>query len=124
RSSALPRIRAPALDPVHSALDRRVPVWVVRPALRFDSSLSAEPYPVLDLAFDGIFQDHPVRTRGMRADRWREPLSNLDENRPAAGGARADFRFHLLFHAVLERIYLRAHLHFVDRAQDRAGGDR
>ena len=42
----------------------------------------------------------------------------------AAGDARADLGLHLLLHAVLERVHLRAHLHLLDPAQDGAGRDR
>src|SRR5262249_23077373 len=35
-----------------------------------------------------------------------------------------DFSLHLLLHAVLERIHLRAHLHFLDPEQDGPGRDR
>ena len=37
-------------------------------AARADPDLSDHPDPVLDLAVDGILQDHPVRAGGVRAD--------------------------------------------------------
>ena len=39
----------------------RVPIRAVRHAVRADPHLSDHPDPVLDLAADGLFQDHPVR---------------------------------------------------------------
>ncbi len=39
------------------------------------------------------------------------------------GGARADLGWHLLVHAVVERVHLRARLHPEQRQQDRAGRD-
>ena len=54
-----------------------------------DPGLSDDPDPVLDLAADGLFQDHSLRARGMRADRRRQPLADPDQDRAAAGGARA-----------------------------------
>ena len=87
----------------------------VRPVRLADGAgadLSDHPDPVLDLAADGLFQDHSVRARGMRADRRREPLADPDQDHPAARRARPDLGRHLLAHAVLERIHLRADLHF------------
>ena len=78
RRRDLPRLSGAALDPVHPALDRRVPIRPVRHAVRADPDLSDYPDSVLDLAVDGLFQDHPVRARGMRADRRRQPLANPD----------------------------------------------
>src|SRR5262249_570868 len=60
----------------------------------------------------------------MRADRWRQPLADPHQDRAAAGGARPDLGIYLLLHAVLERVHLRAHIHFVDQQQDRASRDR
>ncbi|MHC2163285.1 hypothetical protein ACVL5V_005706 [Bradyrhizobium ottawaense] len=82
------------------------------------------PDPVLDLALDGLFQDHPVRARGMRADRRGEPLADPDQDRSAARNPRADLGLHLLLHAVLERVHLRVDLPAVDQQQDGAGRDR
>src|SRR5215471_5703180 len=60
----------------------------------------------------------------MRADRWREPLADPDQDRAAARHPRADLRLHLLLHAVLERVHLRADLPAIDPEQDGAGRDR
>ena len=49
------------------------------------------------------------------ASRWQI----LTQDRPAAGGARADLGVHLLLHAVLERVHLRAHLHLGEPATRR-----
>ena len=52
----------------------------------FDSPMAlilvypTHPDPVLDLAADGLFQDHPVRAGGMRADRRRHPLADPDQD--------------------------------------------
>src|SRR5215475_6060168 len=59
----------------------------------------------------------------MRADRWRKPLADPDQDRAAAGSSRADLRVHLLLHAVLERVHLRADLPAIDPEQDGAGRD-
>src|SRR3979409_2606491 len=119
----LPRLSDPALDPVHPAVDRRVPIRSVRHAFRADPHLSDHPHPVLDLADDGLFQDDSLRARGMRADRRRQPLADPHQDHPAAVGARDDLRLHLLLHPVLERVHLRAHLHLLDPEQDGAGRD-
>ena len=119
RRRDLPRLSGAAVDPVHPAVDRRVPVRPVRHAVRAHPHLSDHPHPVLDLAADGLFQDHPVRARGMRADRRRQPLADPHQDRPAARGARPDLGLHLLFHAVLERVHLRAHVHLFDPATRR-----
>ena len=58
--------------------------------------LSDVPDPVLDLAADGLLQDHPLRARGVRADRRREPLADPDPHRGAARRARPDLGLHLL----------------------------
>ena len=58
--------------------------------VRADPDLPDDPDPVLDLAADGLLQDHPLRARGMRADRRRQPLADPDQDRAAAGGAGAD----------------------------------
>ena len=79
---------------------------------------------VLDLAVDGILQDHSLRARGMRADRRRVALADPDPHRGAARHSRPDLGLHLLLHAVLERVHLRADLSAIDAEQDRAGGDR
>ena len=76
RRRHLSRLPDPALDPVHPAVDRRLSVRVVRHAVRADPDLPDDPDSVFDLAADGLFQDHSVRARGMRADRWRQPLAN------------------------------------------------
>src|SRR6185437_15256532 len=60
----------------------------------------------------------------MRTDRCRQPLADPRPHRLAACRARADLSLHLLFHAVLERIHLRADLYFLDAVQDRAGRHR
>src|SRR6185503_13739150 len=44
--------------------------------------------------------------------------------RAAAGDPRTDLGLHLLLHAVLERVHLRAHLPAIDPEQDGAGRDR
>src|SRR5262249_53445162 len=124
RRRDLPRLPHSAVDPVHSALDRRIPIRPFRPPVRAYSPLSHHLDPVPDLAVDGLFQAHPIRARGMRADRRRQPLPDPHQDRPAVGGAGIDFGLHLLLHAVLERIHLRAHLHFLDPEQDGAGRDR
>ena len=72
-------------------------------------------YPTILIPFstwllDGLFQDHPVRTGRMRADRRRQPLADPDQDRAAAGDPGADLGVHLLLHAVLERVHLRADL--------------
>ena len=74
----LPRLPGAAVDPVHPAVHGGVPVRPVRHAVRADPHLPDDPDPVLHLAADGLFQDHPVRTRGVRADRRREPLADPD----------------------------------------------
>ena len=115
RRADLPVLSGAAVDPVHSARHRRVPVRPVRLADGADPHLSDHPDPVLDLAVDGLFQDHPVRAGGMRADRRRQPLADPDQDRAAAGDPGADLGLHLLLHAVLERIHLRADLPAIDR---------
>ena len=95
-------------------VDRGLPIRPVRHAVRVDPDLSDDPDPVLDLAADGLLQDHSVRARGMRADRRRQPLADPDQDRTAALGARPDLGVHLLLHAVLERIHLRADVHLLD----------
>ena len=82
------------------------------------------PDPVLDLAPHGLFQDHPLRARGMRAHRWGQPLADPGEDRPAARGAGADLGRHLLSDAVLERVHLRADVPVLDAEQDSAGRNR
>ena len=114
RRTDLPRLSGAAVDPVHSARDRRVPVRPVRLAAGADPDLSDHPDPVLDLAVDGLFQDHSVRAGGMRADRRRQPLADPDQDRAAAGDPRPDLGLHLLLHAVLERVHLRADLPAID----------
>ncbi len=99
-------------------------LWPVRLAAVADPGLSDPADPVLDLALDGLLQDHSVRARGMRADRRREPLADPDQDRAAARDPRADLGLHLLLHAVLERVHLRAHVPVLDAEQDGAGGDR
>ena len=88
RRRDLPRLSGAAVDPVHPALDRRVPVRPVRHAVRADPDLSDHPDPVLDLAADGLLQDHPVRARRVRADRRRQPLADPHQDRPAARPSR------------------------------------
>ena len=96
----------------------------------FDSPLALIlTYPTILIPFstwllDGLFQDHPVRARGMRADRRREPLADPDQDRAAAGDPGPDLGLHLLLHAVLERVHLRADLPAIDPEQDGAGRDR
>src|SRR5438034_1383566 len=124
RRRDLSRLSHPTFDPVHSTLDRRIPVRAIRHAVRIDPHLSDHSDHVFYLAVDGLFQDDPVRARGMRADRRRKPLPDPHQDRPAVGGAGTNFGLHLLLHAVLERIHLRAHLHFLDREQDGTGSDR
>ena len=106
----LPVLSGAAVDPVHSARDRRVPVRAVRHPDRADPDLSDHPDPVLDLAADGLLQDHPVRAGRVRADRRRQPLADPDQDRAAAGDPGADLGVHLLLHAVLERVHLCADL--------------
>src|SRR6185503_12495436 len=91
-------------DPVHSVIDCRIPIRPVRFAVRADPYLPDHPDPVLDLAADGLFQDHPVRTRGVCAHRRRQPLADPDEDRAAARNSRADLGLYFLLYAVLERI--------------------
>ena len=110
----LPVLSGAAVDPVHSARHRRVPVRPVRLADGADPDLSDHPDPVLDLAADGLLQDHPVRAGRMRADRRRQPLADPDQDRAAAGDPRPDLGVHLLLHAVLERVHLRADLPAID----------
>jgi multiple sugar transport system permease protein len=83
----LPRLPGAAVDPVHSAgaivyqlglFDTRWALILTYPDL---------PYPVLDLAADGLLPLDSVRARGMRPDRRRQPLADPDQDRPAAGGA-------------------------------------
>ncbi len=57
----LPGLSRAALHPVHSAGDGRLPIWAVRHTLRADPDLSDHPHSFLDLATDGLFQDHPLR---------------------------------------------------------------
>src|SRR5262249_47444291 len=52
RRRDLPRLPHSAVDPVHSAFDRRVPIRAVRHAVRADPHLSDHIDPVLDLAVD------------------------------------------------------------------------
>src|SRR5450755_668413 len=60
----------------------------------------------------------------MRADRWRQSVANLDQDSAAARDPWTDLSFYFLFHAVLERVYLRAHIPFLDTEQDCAGRHR
>src|ERR1700757_430529 len=60
----------------------------------------------------------------MRIDRRRVALADPRQDRGAAGDSRPDLGLHLLLHAVLERVHLRAHLPAIDAEQDRSGGDR
>jgi hypothetical protein len=81
--------------------------------------------PLATVVFQyGLFQDHPVRAGRMRADRRRQPLADPDQDRAAAGDPGPDLGVHLLLHAVLERVHLRAHLPAVGAEQDGAGRDR
>jgi ABC-type sugar transport system permease subunit len=48
----------------------------VRHAAGADPDLPDHPDPVLHLAADGLFQDDPLRARGMRADRRGDPLAD------------------------------------------------
>src|SRR6267154_1100378 len=91
-----------AVDSVHSTRDGGVSIRPVRLADGADPDLSHHPDPVLDLAADGLFQDHPVRAGRVRADRRRKPLADLDQDRAAAGDSRLDLGLHLLLHTVLE----------------------
>src|SRR5438132_1292507 len=116
-----PFLPGAAVNPVHSARHRRVPVRPVRFADGADPDLSDHPDPVLDVAVNGLFQDHPVRAGRMRADRWREPPADPDQDRAAAGDSRLDLGVHLLLHAVLERIHLCADFPAIDPEQDGAG---
>src|SRR5438105_1787602 len=60
----------------------------------------------------------------MRLDRRCEPLADPDQDRVAARDPRPDLGVHLLLHAVLERIHLRAHLPAINAEQDGAGCNR
>jgi hypothetical protein len=80
-------------------------------AVRADPHLPDDPDSVLDLALDGLLQNHPLRARRVRADGRRQPLADPRQDRAAAGRAGADLGQHLLPDAVLERIHLRADLH-------------
>src|SRR5277367_5204743 len=73
------------------------------------------------MAADGLFSHHPLRTRGMRDDRRRLAATGSPVDHVAAGGAGPDLGGNLRLHAVVERIHLRAHLHFLVGEQDRAG---
>src|SRR5437870_754442 len=55
----------------------------------------------------------------MRAGRRRHTATDPAADHAAARGARPDFGRHLLLHAVVERIHLRAGLHPEQRQQDR-----
>ena len=89
RRHDLPRLSGAALDPVHPARDHRLPVPPVRQPARADPDLSDHPDPVLDLALDGLLQDHPLRARGMRPDRRRRARPDPDQDHPAARRSRA-----------------------------------
>src|SRR5437879_847726 len=60
----------------------------------------------------------------MRADRRREPLADFDQDRAAARDPGADLGVHLLLHAVLERVHLRADVPAIGAEQDGTGRDR
>ena len=89
RPGDLPRLSRAALDPVHPARGDGVQARPLRHALRADPHLSDLPRALLHLAADGLFPLHPLRARGMRADRRRQPLADPDQDHPAALGARA-----------------------------------
>ena len=76
RRRDLSRLSGTAVNPVYSALHGRLPVRPVRHAVCADPHLSDDPDPVLDLAADGLFQDHPLRAGRMRTDRRRQPLAD------------------------------------------------
>src|SRR5690348_8148571 len=59
----------------------------------------------------------------MRADRRCVAIADPAADHAAAGGARADLGGHFRFHAVVERVHLRAGVHSIDRQEDGAGGD-
>ncbi len=71
----------------------------------------------------GYFKSIPYETRGMRAGRRRNAPTDPAADHAAARRARADLGRHLLLHAVLERVHLRARLHPERRQQDGAGRD-
>jgi hypothetical protein len=87
----------------------------------FQLDLPDLPDPVLHLAADRLFQIDPVRARGMRANRRRQPAADPAPHHAAIGGARADLGRYLRLHLVVERVHLRAGVHLLDREQDRAG---
>ena len=61
RRPDLPCLSCAAVDSVHPPLDGGLPVRPVRHAVCSDPDLSDDPHPVLDLAPDGLLQDHPLR---------------------------------------------------------------
>ena len=80
RRRDLPRLSRAALDPVHPALDGDLPYGLFDSVVRADPRLPDDPDPVLDLAAHGVLQDHPLRARGMRPHRRREPLADPDQD--------------------------------------------
>ena len=96
----------------------------------FDSPLSLIlVYPTLLIPFStwllmGYFKTIPYELEECALIDGAIALADPDQDRRAAGDSRHDLGLHLLLHAVLERIHLRAHLPAIDAEQDRSGGDR
>ena len=96
----------------------------------FDSPLSLIlVYPTLLIPFStwllmGYFKTIPYELEECALIDGASPLADPRQDHPAAGDSRPDLGVHLLLHAVLERIHLRADLPAIDAEQDGAGGDR
>ena len=72
-------------------------------------------YPTILIPFStwllmGYFKTIPYELEECALIDGAQPLADPDQDRAAAGDPRADLGVHLLLHAVLERVHLRAHL--------------
>ena len=102
-----------ALDPVYSARHGRVPVRPVRFADGADPDLSDHPDPFSTWLLMGYFKTIPFELEECALIDGAS-RGNPDQNRVAAGDTRSDLGLHLLLHAMLERVHLRAHLPAID----------
>src|SRR5207247_4877860 len=91
---------------VHSAGRDGLQARALRHAAGADPDVPHFSDSVLYVAADGLFQEHSVRARGMRADRWGEPAPDPGEDHSAPGDTRAHFRRHLRLQDLMERINL------------------